>query len=217
MTRRGVRDVLVAATVLCFSSCTTEVELLPPVTIEGVVTRVGSPLPAGGVEVVAVSSRGSIVATATVDAGGAYALEVNGPEACFSRIVAFVRGMPFSVESDPGLVPDYLSVVCEGVIRGPELVLPEPSASLATATVLGTVTSGGQPASAIVIFFIVSFADGPILLDTATTDSLGAYLVQGDMPAYYCNNLEVRTEPAAPFGYGVQGCSRSLVDIRLGG
>lgn len=204
---------------VALSGCLNSFEPPPRVvvTIEGKVTRDGEPLPSGGVQVHAVGPSRTPLGSTMTDESGNYSLELTATStACFSRIVAYLPASPFALESEPEFIPDYRSVRCRDVVPGPEVELPVTTAEYDTATVVGTITQAGAPASAQVWLMAVSLVDGLLPIATTTTDSLGGYTVTGPVPAPYCHTLVLETRPEAPVGLSVSGCAASLLDIDLG-
>lgn len=208
-----------AVMLLAVASCMTEPEL-PTVAFEGRVLENGTPVAAGTATVMLIDSRQRFEVSAPTGADGSYRLEQTPMfDLCSSWLIAFRPGSPFPTESDrhDGMIDLPSGSRCEGVVRGPDIELPEPTAELDSARVLGTVTRNGEPASVVVTLFVESYAWGPEVLATTTTDDEGRYEVSGAVPRYYCDDLQLRTDPPANAFYSPGGCSASLVDIDLGG
>ena len=206
--------------IVLFTACSNSFEFeVPGVVVEGVVANADPAGTVAGIDVIAVSASGSNVLDRTVtDSEGRYRFELENPGACEARIVAYVDGSPYPLESDAAFVAPNPTVDCGAEITvSRAVVIPVPDAGVDTAVVRGTVSRGGQPASATVSVLLASVVLGRIPLTTVATDSVGTYEASVEVPNYYCNNLELETQPAAEALLGVGGCSASLVDIELSG
>lgn len=214
---RGVRWAALAAG-LVFSACLSAPEFDEDrLLIEGQVFIGGEPA-TGAMQtlVYMFHPQAGVLNSAAVDENGRYAIHVRAQRGvCQTRLFGFTFDRPYPIESDLTEAVAAGALECSGILEGPDVRIPASPPVLRNVTVRGVATVGGFAVPVQMRLRLQSLAFGPVFLDTTVSEDGGAYVLEAEVPEYYCDNLTIQTNPAADVIIGVPGCGDTLVDIEL--
>lgn len=203
------------------AACTvTEPSEAPTISVRGTVFIAGVPASAGQASVRVFHGELGNPLSAPNGESGSYELTTeNLPLLCDGQATlhAFAGTNPFPMESPAALVVPQRLSPCEGVIEGPDLFLPDPAAPLQTVDVSGVVTNSGMPTVANLTLAIQSIWWGPENLATTQSAPDGSYRLQAEIPAHYCDDLRIFTQPQSASLITPSGCGPIAFDFDLNG